>query len=96
MDDYIESSPLQDLLFNGEIMSYACLSMIYLLIIQIVFKLYFKDNINLNLSKFLGNNINNKIKFYFNKIIKLNKQMSSVNLTCNNNIWFNYRYIYYS
>ena len=69
-------SPLQELLFNGEMMSSVCLGVLYLLIIQLVFKLYFKDNINLNLSKLLGNSTNIKIEFYFNKIIKLNKRMS--------------------
>src|SRR5258705_8438616 len=71
-------SPLQELFFNGEMMSYVCLSIVYLLIIQLMFKFYFKDNINLNLSRLLGNNLNTKIEFYFNKIIKLNKQMSII------------------
>ena len=71
-------SPLQELLSNGETMTYVCLGVMYLLIIQLVFKLYFKDSINLNLSKILGNKTNNKLEFYLNKIIKLNKQMSVV------------------
>ena len=71
-------SPLQELLFNGEIMSYVCLGLIYLLIIQLIFKLYLKDNISLNFSKLLGNNVNIKVEFYLNKIIKLNKQMSII------------------
>jgi len=69
-------SPLEELLFNGEMMSYVCLGILYLLIIQLVFKLYFKENINLKLSKLLGNSTNIKIEFYLNKIIKLNKRMS--------------------
>jgi len=76
--DDSQSSTLQDLLFQLEAMDYVCLSLIYILIIQLVFKLYFKDNVNLNLSKLLGNNINNKMEFYLNKIIKLNKQMSII------------------
>lgn len=75
-DSHISS--LQESLFYGEMMSYVCLGLIYILIIQLVFKLYFKDKINLNLSKLLGNNINTKLEFYLNKIIKLNKQMSIV------------------
>src|SRR2546429_2752321 len=75
-DSYI--SPLQESLFYGEMMSYICLGIVYILIIQLVFKLYFKDNINLNFFKLLGNNLNNKIEFYLNKIIKLNKQMSII------------------
>jgi hypothetical protein len=43
-------SPLQELLFNGEMMSYVCLGILYILIIQFVYKLYFKNEINLNLS----------------------------------------------
>ena len=69
-------SPLQEFLYNGELMSYTCLGIVYILIIQLIFKLYLKDNVNLNLSKLLGDNINTKLKFYFNKVIKLNKQMS--------------------
>jgi hypothetical protein len=71
-------SPLQELLFNGEMMSYVCLGVLYLLIIQLVFKLYFKDSINLNLSRLLGNKTNTNVEYYLNKIIKLNKQMSIV------------------
>ena len=76
--DNSQSSPLQDLLFQFEAMNYVCLTLIYILIIQLVFKLYINDNVNLNLSKLLGNNINNKMEYYLNKIIKLNKQMSTV------------------
>jgi hypothetical protein len=57
-------------------MNYICLSIIYILIIQFFYKLYLKDKINLNLSWLVGNYINNKLDFYLNKIIKLNKQMS--------------------
>jgi hypothetical protein len=73
-DSYI--SPLQEILFNSEIMSYTCLGLTYILIIQLVFKLYFKNSVSLNLSKLLGSAINTKLEYYFNKIIKLNKQVS--------------------
>jgi hypothetical protein len=69
-------SPLQDLLFNGEMMSYVCLSLIYIVIIQLIFKLYFKDTLNLNFINILSDNIKKKLEYYLNKIIKLNKQMS--------------------
>lgn len=69
-------SPLQGMLFWLEIIDYACLSIVYLLIIQLVFKLYFKDSISLNLSKLLGDNFNVKVEYYLNKIIKWNKKMS--------------------
>jgi hypothetical protein len=41
------SSPLQDLLVNFEMTNYVCLSLIYIIIIQLLFKMYFKDEINL-------------------------------------------------
>ena len=69
-------SPLQELLSNGEIMNYTCLGLVYILIIQLAFKLYFKENINLNLNKLLGDKTNTKLEYYLNKIIKLNLQMS--------------------
>jgi len=75
LNDY-HSSPLQDFLFSGEMLTYVSLSLTYILIIQLVYKLYFKDTVNLNLDKFLGINVNSKVEFYLNKTIKLNKQMS--------------------
>lgn len=73
-----QSSHLQDLLFQLEAMNYVCLSLIYILILQIIFKFSIKDNITLSLSKLLGSKTNNKLEFYINKIIKLNKRMSIV------------------
>ena len=72
------TSPLQDLFFNGEMMSYVCLSITYILIMQLVFKLYFKDSIKINLINLLSKNINIKLEYYLNKLIRLNKQMSIV------------------
>lgn len=69
-------SSLQEFLSDEGMMNYICLSLIYLLIIQLVFKLYFKNEIILSLSNLLNYNINKKIEFYLNKIINLNKQMS--------------------
>ena len=74
--DDSESSPISYLFYFLENMDYTCLSMIYILIIQLVFKLYFKDIVHFNLFKCLGNNFNSKIEFYLNKIIKLNKKVS--------------------
>jgi hypothetical protein len=71
-------SPLQDLLFQEEILNYTCLSLVYILIIQLIFKLYFKNTIRFNLSKLLGDNFNTKLELYGNKIINLNKQMSII------------------
>jgi hypothetical protein len=50
------SSPLQDLLINFEMMSYVCLSLIYIIIIQLLFKLYFKDEIKLKFFNLLNAN----------------------------------------
>jgi hypothetical protein len=62
--DYHLSS-LQEFLSDEGMMSYVCLSLIYLLIIQLVFKLYFKDEINLSLSNLLSYNINKKNRILF-------------------------------
>jgi hypothetical protein len=71
-----QSSVLQDLLFYFETMNLVCLYIVLIIIIQLIFKLYFKDSINLNLSKILGANFNNKVEYYLNKIIHLNKRVS--------------------
>lgn len=76
--DNSHNSPLQDLLFQLEAMNYVCLGLIYILMLQLVFKFYFKDNINLNWSKLLGSNFNDRLQYYLNKIIKLNKKMSTI------------------
>ena len=77
LDDNVLSSPLKDILYNLELISYTCLSLLIILAIQIIFKLY-KDNVNLNITKLVGVNLNNKINYYINKIIYLNKKMNSV------------------
>jgi hypothetical protein len=48
IDDNTLASSLQDLLLNLEITTYVCLSMLILLMIQILFKIHFKDIIILN------------------------------------------------
>jgi hypothetical protein len=50
------SSPLQDLLVNFEMTNYVCLSLIYIIIIQLLFKIYFKEEINLKNFKMLNAN----------------------------------------
>lgn len=69
-------SPLQGVLLGIDIIHYAFIALMYVLIIQLIFKLYFKDNINLNLSNVLGYNFNTNLEYYLNKIIVLNKKMS--------------------
>ena len=77
-DDSISDSPLIDLLFNIEITNYVCLSLIIILLIQIAFKFLLKDSVELHLSDILGKNTNNKVEYYINKIIILNKKMSVI------------------
>lgn len=78
IDDNTLSSPLQDLLLNLELTTYVCIGMLIFLTIQILFKIHFKDNIKLNLSSFLGDKFNNTLEYYINKIIGLNKKMSTI------------------
>jgi len=77
LDDSLVS-PLQDLLFNLEMMNYVYLSLIYILIIQLVFKLHFKDTINLNFLNMLSSNTKITLEYFLNKIVKLNKQISVI------------------
>lgn len=76
-DDNLTPSPLQDLLFYLESMNYVCLSLILILAIQILFKFYLKHDVTLSLSNVLGIRVNNVMQYYLNKIIILNKKMSS-------------------
>lgn len=78
MNDTISSSPLENLLFDIEGINYTCLWLVIILVIQITFKFYFNDNVNLNLSHILGERFNNNLEYYLNKIIRLNKSMSSI------------------
>ena len=71
-------SPLETLLSNLEGISITCLSLISILIIQIIYKLYLKHNIKLNFSNILGISNNSKLEYYVNKIISLNKKMSTI------------------
>jgi hypothetical protein len=76
--DDSSTSPLQTLLFDIEGLNVTCLSLIVLLTIQIIFKLHLKDNITLKFSSFLGENMNSNLEYYINKIINLNKKMSTI------------------
>jgi hypothetical protein len=69
-------SPLQNILSYIEITDYIMIYLLTVLIIQILFKLYFKDSVSLNLSSILGTKLNNALEYYINKIIILNKKMS--------------------
>ena len=72
------SSPLTDLLFNMQILDYICLSLIYILIIQLIFKFFLKEHTIIKLSNIIGNKLNDNLNFYFNKILLLNKKMSNI------------------
>ncbi len=78
MDNNMISSPLENLLFDIEALNYICLSLVIILMIQILFKFFIKENVTLNLFSKLGVNINNKLEYYLNKIIKLNKKMNNI------------------
>jgi hypothetical protein len=78
VDDTISSSPLENLLFDIEGISYTCLSLVIILAIQILFKFYMKENTSLKLSNILGKSFNDKLEYYLNKIIVLNKKMSNI------------------
>ena len=78
VDNITPSSPLENLLFDIEALNYICVSLVIILIIQILFKFYLKDSISLNLSNLLGTNFNNKLEYYLNIVLKLNKKMSFI------------------
>ena len=78
IDDNTLSSPLQDLLLNLETTTYVCISMLILLIIQILFKMNFKDSIIFNLFWIAGDKFNKILEFYINKIIALNKKTNTI------------------
>ena len=78
IDNTTSSSPLENILFDTGALYYICLSLVTILIIQILFKFYLKDSINLNLSNLLGTNFNNKLEYYLNLIVNLNKKISFI------------------
>lgn len=86
IDNTTPSSPLENLLFDIEALNYICLSLVIILIIQILFKFYLKDSITLNFSNLLGININNKLEYYLNVIIKLKNEfyIYLINFNCIN------------
>ena len=78
MDDSTSSIPLEDLISNLEITNYVCITMLVFLAIQILFKIHFIDNVKLDMSPVFGDKINNTLEYYINKIISLNKKMSTI------------------
>lgn len=78
LDSDIASDPLCNLLFNLEIISFTCISLLIILSIQIITKTIVKDKIELNMSNLIGIYANNNLEYYINNIIVLNKRMSTV------------------
>lgn len=78
INDSVSSSPLETILLNLEMTNYICVYMLIILVIQILFKFHFKDNIKLNLTSILSDKINNNLELIINKIITLNKKMSII------------------
>lgn len=77
IDDYI-SSPLLDLLHNIQTLDYICITLIYILFIQFMFKFYIKQDTKIKLSNILGTKINNNLNYYFNTVVILNKKVSNI------------------
>lgn len=67
-------SPLETRIYDIQGISITCLGLLFILTIQIGFKLYLKENIKLN----LGIKLNNTLWYYRNKRINLNKKMSVI------------------
>ena len=59
--DNSHTSPLETILYDVQSISITCLGLVFILGIQIVFKLYLKDAIKLNLFPLLGIKINNNL-----------------------------------
>jgi len=78
VDDSMTSSPLENLLFNIEVISSICISLLIILNIQIIIKYFITERFKLNIPNITGGTINNKIEYYINKIILLNKNMSNI------------------
>lgn len=76
INDNVSSSPLEVILSNLELTNYICVYMWVILVIQILFKFHFNNNIKLNLSLILGKKINDSLELIINKVITLNKKMS--------------------
>jgi hypothetical protein len=58
--------------------NYACLSLIIILFIILLFKFYLKSSIQLNYSHLIGNYLNSVLNYYLTKILQLNKQTSII------------------
>ena len=71
-------TPLEGMFSDMQVMSITLLGLIGILIIQLIIKLHLKEKILLKLHRFIGVNINDKLEYYINKIIILNKNMNTI------------------
>ena len=76
--DDSSSSPLTDLISNMEILDYICIGLIYVLCIQMLFKLYLKENSKIDLSNIIGEKFNGSLNYYFMKILSMNRSMNNI------------------
>lgn len=73
------NSELMNVILGLDMITWACLSLIFILFIIILFRFFFnEDNVKLNLSSLIGDNLNNSLNYYLIKIIKFNKKTSTV------------------
>jgi len=78
-DDSIPTSDLSNLILSINILTSACLSLIVILSMVILFKfLLNEDKIKFNLSSLVGDKFNNNLNYYLIKIIQLNKKTSTI------------------
>lgn len=73
------NSELMNVILGLNMITYACLSLIIILFMMILFKFFLnEDKIKLNLSGLIGDKLNKSLNYYFIKIIQLNKKTSTV------------------
>jgi hypothetical protein len=78
-DGMTDHSPIKDLIFSIEILNNVSLFLLFILFMQLFFKLYIDENkVKFNISSIVGNTLNEKLNYYVVKIITLNKQMSHI------------------
>ncbi len=59
-----------DIILSVNMITFACFSLIIILSIMILFKFFFnEEKFSLDLSKFLGKNLNNNFNYYLIKLI---------------------------
>lgn len=71
-------SPLETLLYDIQGIYITCLALTFILIIQIIFKFYLKNNIKLNTYNLISARTNENLEYYISKIISLNQNMSNI------------------